>query len=86
MHEMHKENVMLKAVWRSMQDQVVGSPMKINEQRKHRMRDERMKKLSSELFIRIIGVCLWWKTTTRTMIVRQAPTAEMTVSTMPTVS
>ncbi|XP_050921482.1 LOW QUALITY PROTEIN: uncharacterized protein LOC108900901 [Lates calcarifer] len=50
MQEMQSENVMLKAVWRSMQDQDVGFPMKTREHRKHRVSANRMKKLSSEIF------------------------------------
>lgn len=59
MQEMQSENVMLKAVWRSMQDQNVGSPMKTKEQRKHSVRANKVKKLSSELLTRTIAVFLW---------------------------
>uniref|UniRef100_A0A0E9RJ99 Uncharacterized protein n=1 Tax=Anguilla anguilla TaxID=7936 RepID=A0A0E9RJ99_ANGAN len=50
---------MLKAVWRSMQDHDVGSPMNTSAHRKHRVRESRMKKLSSELLTFTIGVFLW---------------------------
>lgn len=59
MQEIQREKVMLKAVWRSMQDQAVGSPMKISAHRKHSVRDSRMKKLSSELLTLTTGVLLW---------------------------
>ena len=58
MHEMQRENVILKAVWRSMQDQAVGSPINTSAQRKHRVSESRIKKLSSELFTRTMGVFL----------------------------
>lgn len=83
MQEMQSENVMLKAVWRSMQDQDVGSPMNTREHRKHRVRANRMKRLSSELFTRTMAVFLWWKKTAKTAIVRQAPTTEITVRAIP---
>lgn len=58
MQEMQRENVMLKAVWRSMQDQDVGSPINTRAHRKHRVSENRMKKLSSELLTRTMAVCL----------------------------
>ncbi len=61
MQEMQREKVMLKAVCRSMQDQDVGSPINTKAHRKHRVKDSRMKKLSSELFTRTIGVPLLYK-------------------------
>jgi len=50
MQDMQREKVMLKAVCRSMQDQDVGSPINTKAHRKHRVSDNKMKKLSSELF------------------------------------
>lgn len=58
MQEIQSENVILKAVWRSMQDQDVGFPIKTSEHRKHRVSANRMKKLSSELFTRTMAVFL----------------------------
>lgn len=86
MQEMQFENVMLKAVWRNIQDHDVGFPMKIREHRKHRVSANRMKKLSSELFTRTMAVFLWWKKTAKTAKVRQAPRTDITVRTMPKVS
>lgn len=58
MQEMQSENVMLKAVWRSMQDQRVGSPIKTREHKKQNVRANRIKKLNSELLTRTTAVFL----------------------------
>lgn len=59
MQEKQSENVMLNAVWRSMQDQDVGSPMNTSEQRKQSTSESRMKKLSSALLTRTMAVFRW---------------------------
>ena len=69
-----------------MQDQEVGSPTKTSAHRKQRVREIRMKKLSSELLIRTMGVFLLWRKTPRTAMVRQAPTTAITVRDKPMAS
>lgn len=56
--EMQRTKVMPNAVCRSMQDNLVGRPMKVREHRKHRVKEKSSKKLSSELFALTTGVSL----------------------------
>lgn len=83
---MQREKVILKAVCLSMQDQDVGSPINTKAHKKHRVKDNRMKKLSSELFTRTIGVPLLYRNITSTVIVRKAPTIAITVRVIPIAS
>ena len=53
--EIQRTKVIPKAVWRSMQDQSEGRPMKVREHRKHRVKEKRSRKLSSELLALTIG-------------------------------
>lgn len=56
MQDMHRAKVTPNAVCRSTQDHREGRPMKVREQRKHRVRDRRSRKLSSELLALTRGV------------------------------
>ena len=53
--EIQRTKVIPNAVWRSMQDQSEGAPMKVKEHKKHRVREKSSKKLSSELLALTIG-------------------------------
>ena len=53
--EIQRTKVIPNAVWRSMQDQSEGAPMKVNEHKKHRVREKSSRKLSSELLALTIG-------------------------------
>ena len=56
--EMQRTKVIPNAVWRSIQDHSEGRPMKVREHRKHRVREKRSRKLSSELLALTMGVSL----------------------------
>ena len=53
--EMQRTNVMPNAVWCSMQDHLKGTPMKVNEHKKHKVREKSSRKHSSELLALTIG-------------------------------
>ena len=86
MHEMQREKVMPNAVCRSMQVQGVGSPIKGRAHRKHRPRETRMRKLSSELLALTMGVFLLQAKIRTTVRVQQKPTRATTARVMPMVS
>jgi len=81
--EMQSANVTPKAVWRSIHVQVVGLPMNVRGQRKHKKRESNKKQLSSELLAFITGVSL---KRIKTIIVardREAPSRDTTVRAIP---
>lgn len=53
--EIQRTKVIPNAVWRSMQDHSEGSPMKVKEHKKQRVREKSSRKLSSELLALTIG-------------------------------
>ena len=84
--EMQRTKVIPNAVWRSMQDQSEGAPMKVSEHKKQRVREKSSKKLSSELLALTIGDVLWWKNTAAVTMARQAPAPENTARMNPRTS
>lgn len=86
MQDMHRAKVMPNAVCRSMQDHLEGRPMKVREQRKHRVREKRSRKLSSELLALMRGVWRNRKKTQNTSDVNTAPNSETVARRAPRVS
>ena len=84
--EIQRTKVIPNAVWRSIQDQSEGGPMKVREQRKHRVKEKSSRKLSSELLALTIGVFLCLKKMNATVAVKQAPNKEDTVRIAPMIS
>lgn len=84
--EMQSANVMPKAVCRSIQDQTVGSPMKVSGHRKHSSRESSSRELSSELLAFTMGVFLKLKKTTMVANAKQTPDRDTTVSAIPMAS
>ena len=78
-----RTKVIPKAVWRSIQDQSEGGPMKVREHRKHRVKEKSSRKLSSELLALTTGVYLWWKNTMAVTMVKQAPAIENAAKIIP---
>lgn len=78
-----RANVIPNAVCLSLQDHSEGRPMKVREQRKHRVRENNSRKLSSELLALTRGVSMKQKNTTATTIVKQAPARENRVKMIP---
>lgn len=85
-HEMQRTKVIPKAVWRSMQDNWEGAPMKVSEHKKHRVKEKSNRKLNSELFALTIGEALWWKNTAAVITARQAPPTENAARMIPRTS
>ena len=81
--EMQRTKVIPNAVCLSIQDHSEGRPMKVREHRKHRVRENSSRKLSSELLALTIGVCLLWKNIMATIVDRQAPITEKITNRMP---
>ena len=81
--EIQSANVTPKAVWRSMQVQTVGLPMKVRGQRKHKERENSKKQLSSELLAFITGVSLEWIKMVIVASDRVAPSRDTTVRAIP---
>ena len=75
-----------KAVWRSIQDQSEGRPIKVREHRKHRVKEKSSRKLSSELFALTTGVNLCLNNTMAVMMVKQAPAIENAAKIIPKIS
>ncbi|KAJ3590131.1 hypothetical protein NHX12_008085 [Muraenolepis orangiensis] len=84
--EIQRTKVIPKAVWRSIQDQSEGRPMKVREHRKHRVKEKSSRKLSSELLALTIGVNLCWKNTTAVTMVKHAPPTENDAKMIPKTS
>ena len=84
--EMQRTKVIPNAVCRSMQDHSEGRPMKVREHRKHRVRENSSRKLSSELLALTMAVALWRKNTAAMAIAKQAPLTENVVKTIPRAS
>lgn len=86
MHDMHRAKVMPNAVCRSTQDHLEGRPMKVSEQRKHRVREKRSRKLCSELLALTRGVWRNRKKTQNTSDAKAAPNSETAARRAPMVS
>ena len=84
--EIQRTNVIPKAVWRSIQDQSEGRPMKVREHRKHRFKEKSSRKLSSELLALTIGVDMLTENIKITQQVHKEPSRATVVSVMPMVS
>ena len=84
--EIQRTKVIPKAVWRSIQDQSEGRPMKVREHRKHRVKEKSSRKLSSELLAFTTGVNLCLNNTMAVMMVKQAPTIENAAKIIPKIS
>ena len=84
--EIQRTKVIPNAVWRSIQDQSEGRPMKVREHRKHRVKEKSSRKLSSELLALTIGVFLCLKKINATVAVKQAPIKEDSVRIVPMIS
>ena len=84
--EIQRTKVIPNAVWRSIQDQSEGRPMKVREHRKHRVKEKSSRKLSSELLALTIGVFLCLKKMNATVAVKQAPIKEDSVRIDPMIS
>ena len=84
--EMQRTKVIPNAVWRSIQDHSEGRPMKVREHRKHRVREKRSRKLSSELLALTIGVSFLIKNRTATSEVRKTPNRAKNTRTIPITS
>lgn len=57
--EIQRTKVIPNAVCRSMHDHSDGAPMKVNEHKKHRVREKSSRKLNSELLALTMGEALW---------------------------
>lgn len=84
--EMQRAKITPKAVWRSMQDQPVGSAMKVRGQRKQRKRESSNRALSSALLALTNGVCLNARKMAVVVKVRKAPNKDTAVRMIPNVS
>ena len=84
--EIQRTKVIPNAVWRSIQDQSEGRPMKVREHRKHRVKENSSRKLSSELLALTTGVNLCWNNTMAVMMVKQAPAIENADKIIPRIS
>jgi hypothetical protein len=84
--EIQRTKVIPKAVWRSIQDQSEGRPIKVREHRKHRVKENSSRKLSSELLALTTGVNLCLNNTMAVMMVKQAPAIENADKIIPRIS
>ena len=84
--EIQRTKVIPKVVWRSIQDQSEGRPMKVREHRKHSFKERSSRKLSSELLALTIGVSLWTKKIMNIKIDKNTPKQQNTDNTIPMIS
>ncbi|KAG5837026.1 hypothetical protein ANANG_G00234860 [Anguilla anguilla] len=84
--EMQSTKLIPNSVWRNIQDQGVGRPMKASAHRKQRESDSSSMKLNSALFALTRGVSRWKKKAARTVVVRTTPETERAARMIPMVS
>ncbi|KAJ8367804.1 hypothetical protein SKAU_G00078320 [Synaphobranchus kaupii] len=84
--EMQSTKLIPNSVWRNIQDQAVGRPMKASAHRKQRESDSSSRKLSSALFALTRGVSRWKNKVVMTQDVRATPETERAARMIPMVS
>lgn len=84
--EIQSTKLIPNAVWRSIQDNLDGWPIKVREHKKHSVKEKSSRKLSSELLALTMGVVLLQKNISTTIQVVAEPIKEITTRVMPIVS